>query len=428
VTAPDIHDLAGPAGAQLLDDVQAFIARFVVYPSPEALTASTLWVAHTHLLDAFESTPRIAHLSPEPGSGKTRALEVYELLVPLPLFSINCTPAALFRKVSDPAGRPTILFDEIDTVFGPRAKENEDLRGLLNAGHRRGATATRCVVKGKEITVEDLAAYAAAALSGLNDLPDTLLSRSVVIRMRRRAPHEQVEPFRRRLHAEAGEALRDRLAVWAQRVAQQVQDAWPDLPDGIVDRPADVWEPLLAVADAAGGDWPDRARVAAVSLVTSASQAHSQTLGVRLLADLRAIFTATEPEHLPTETILAELLDLDESPWGDLRGHPLDARGLARRVKPYEVTPKVIRVGTATVRGYARSDFADAWTRYLPGMSPLPPLSLSLEGHVTSETASHTDRDDWPCVECSKLLDPDDIPPGAIIASYWHPRCGLIAS
>ncbi len=166
---------------------------------------------------------------------------------------MNTTPAYLFRKVSDEAGPPTILYDEIDTVFGPRAKDNEDIRGMLNAGHRRGAKAGRCVVRGKEVFTEELPAYCAVALAGLDDLPDTVMSRSVVVRMRRRAPQEVIEPFRHRVNAEEGHAIRDGLAGWASTIRV---GNWPEMPAGIEDRDADVWEALLAVADAAGGDWP----------------------------------------------------------------------------------------------------------------------------------------------------------------------------
>lgn len=184
--------------AELLNDIREFLARFVVYPSRYELTAHALWIAHAWLMDCWESTPRIAFLSPEPSSGKSRALEVTEPLVPRPVHSVNTSPAYLFRKVSDPAGRPTILYDEIDTVFGPKAKDNEDIRGMLNAGHRKGATAGRCVVRGKEVFTEELPAYCAVALAGLDDLPDTIMTRSVVVRMRRRAGDEQIEPWRPR--------------------------------------------------------------------------------------------------------------------------------------------------------------------------------------------------------------------------------------
>src|SRR5665647_313375 len=132
-------------GATLLDQVAAMLARFVAFPSDETRTATTLWIAHTHALPEFETTPRLAFLSPEPGSGKTRAMEILELLVLRPLLTVNVTPAYLFRKVADEAIRPTILYDEIDTVFGPKAKDNEDIRGMLNSGYRAGAVAGRCL-------------------------------------------------------------------------------------------------------------------------------------------------------------------------------------------------------------------------------------------------------------------------------------------
>jgi hypothetical protein len=351
-------------GAALLDEVAAFIARFVALPSDAALTAATSWVAHAHAIDAFESTPRIAYLSPEPASGKTRALEVSELLVPHPMHAVNCTPAALFRAVKDLAYRPTILFDEIDTVFGPKAKDNEEIRGLLNAGHRRGAVAYRCVGEGTRQKVEPFPAYAAVALAGLGDLPDTILTRSVVIRMRRRAPGEHVEPFRHRVHAAEGHQLREALAEWTTTVIDQLEHAWPVMPLGICDRPADVWEPLLAIADAAGGDWPKRARQACVELVAAAQTTDSGSLGLRLLADLRVVFGPTD--RMGTETVLQRLAELDESPWADLKGKPLDSRGLAYRLRPYGVTSTKVKISDASVRGYRREDLHDAWQRYLP--------------------------------------------------------------
>ena len=122
-------------------------------------------------MDAWESTPRLAFLSPEPGSGKTRALEVTEPLVPRPVEAVNVSPAYLFRKVGSEDGRPTILFDEIDTVFGPKAKDNEEIRGLLNAGHRKGAVAGRCIVVGKQVKTEEIPALRAVALAGLGNYP-----------------------------------------------------------------------------------------------------------------------------------------------------------------------------------------------------------------------------------------------------------------
>jgi Protein of unknown function (DUF3631) len=240
--------------SKVLDEIHSFVGRFVAYPSAAAHDAHVLWIVHAHLMDAWESTPRLAFLSPEPASGKTRALEVTELLVPNPVEAINVTPAYLFRKVGDEEkGPPTILYDEIDTVFGPKAKENEEIRGLLNAGHRRGAVAGRCVIKGKAVTTEEISAYCAVALAGLGWLPDTILTRSVIVRMRRRAPGEKVTAFRRRVHAPEGHKLQRRLSSWAAKLVGAMAAARPEMPVGIEDRNADLWEPLLAIADAAGG-------------------------------------------------------------------------------------------------------------------------------------------------------------------------------
>jgi len=347
-----------------LDDVHAFLGRFVAHPSEHAHVAHTLWVAHTHLMDAWESTPRIAFLSPEPASGKTRALEASELLVPRPVEAVNVTAAYLFRKVGGEDGPPTVLFDEVDTIFGPKAGDHEEIRGLLNAGHRRGAVAGRCVVRGKIIETEEIPAYCAVALAGLGDLPDTILSRCVVIRMRRRGPGERVEAYRRRIVKDEGHALAQRLAAWSRTIVASVTAAWPTMPAGIEDRDSDIWEPLLAVADAAGGTWPERARVSAVTHVTD-SKAGTPSLGIRLLADLKDVFSLREV--MSSEEVLSTLHDIDEAPWNEIaRGKPLNARGLAQRLKQYGVSSRTVRIGATTAKGYRREDLHDAWTRYLP--------------------------------------------------------------
>jgi hypothetical protein len=422
-------------GATLLDQVEAMLARFVVFPSEHALIATTLWTAHTHALDAFDTSPRLALLSPEPGSGKTRALEILELLVPRPLLTVNSTPAYLFRKVSDEAGPPTILYDEIDTVFGPKAKDNEDIRGMLNSGYRKGATAGRCVLKGKTIETEELPSYAAVALAGLDDLPDTIMTRSIIVRMRRRAPNERIEPYRRRVHQDAGHKLRDDLEAWVNAAWADLEDVWPDLPAGIEDRNADVWEPLLAIADAAGGHWPERARCCAVALV-AAARGNGGGFGVQLLADLRTVFD-TQPA-MTTEAIIEALCALDESPWADIRGKALDARSLSRRLGKYGIKPKVIRVGDKTPRGYDRSDLHDAWIRYLPAevvadkplpLTPnIPPPGIEEEGSgsapllpqecATSATPQHRVSD---CLACGEPLA------AGLIADNIHRHIGCAA-
>lgn len=370
----------GPEEPTILDEVYAFLGQFVAYPSEEARIAHTLWIVHTHLMDKWDSTPRIAFLSPEPGSGKTRALEISETLVPRPIEAINATPAYLFRKISDPAGLPTVLYDEIDTLFGPRAKENEELRGVINAGHRPGAQAGKCVPKGKQIETEEFPAYCAVAMAGLGNLPDTILSRSVIIRMRRRAPNEQVSPYRRKIHGKKGNAIRDRIETWAKQIRNTIETS-PPLPKEIVDRNADVWESLVSVADAVGGPWPERARASAVSLV-SASADDRGSLGLRLLTDLRTVFHSAKA--LFTVDLLTALHTLEESPWGELKGRPLDPHRLSTLLKPYGVQSKQVRIGQESKKGYHRDDLIDAWTRYL---APEPPLPFQkVETHETSDT------------------------------------------
>jgi len=368
-----------PTGAELLDAVETFVGRFVAYPSAHARLAHVLWIAHTHFMDSWESTPRIAFLSPEPGSGKSRCLEVTEPLVPRPVHAVNTTPAYLFRKVSDDAGPPTILYDEIDTVFGPKAKDNEDIRGMLNAGHRKGAVAGRCVVRGKIVETEELPAYCAVALAGLNDLPDTIMSRSIVVRMRRRAPTEKVEPWRLRINAPQAEPIREALAAWAAESAECI--TWPELPPQIQDRDADVWEALVAVADLAGGDWPERARVSAVSLVSD-SMAGTPSIGVQLLTDLKDVFNGHEVQS--SEAILAALREMDERPWNDLRGKPVDSRWLSRQLSKYGVKSGTVRTPEGTRKGYKAVDLHDPWTRYVSDKDqPLWKLGDDDEGSTT---------------------------------------------
>ncbi len=364
-------------GAMLLVDVKTFLRRFCAFPDEHALNAVSLWVAHAHMVQHFHTTPRLALLSPEPGSGKTRVLEVLDLLVPQSMFCLSASPAAIFRTLSkDPI---TLLVDECDTIFTRRGKDdaNEDLRALLNAGYKRGATIPRCV--GPKHDVQNFAVYCATALAGLGDLPDTIMSRSVIIRMRRRAPTEHIEPFRTREHAAEGHALRDRIARWAALVGHHAGDAWPKLPEGIVDRPAEVWEPLIAVADAAGGDWSQAARSTCIEMCKGAQDSRA-SLGVRLLADLRTIFGGADA--LTTEDILSRLcagteagLEAD-APWNELHGKPLGVRGLASMLKRYSVSSLKVKVGGRALQGYRREHLWDAWTRYL---SPVPAQAEPVE-------------------------------------------------
>jgi len=360
-------------GAEVLAEIQAFIDRFCAFPDNHALTAVTLWAAHTHMVEHFHTTPRLAFLSPEPASGKTRALEILDLLVTDPMFSLNASPAAIFRTLAD--RQITLLFDEVDAIWSKRGRDDnhEDLRALLNAGYKRGTSIPRCV--GPKHEIVQFSVHCAVALAGLGDLPDTIMSRAIIIRMRRRRPDEHVEPFRTRSHEPEGHQLRERLAIWSDTVGAEAGKAWPEMPAGIVDRPEEVWEPLIAVADAAGGDWPARAREACIELCKVAEDRQA-SLGIRLLSDLRIIFGDRDVMH--TATIIERLVDADEleadAPWSDLRGKPLAVRGLASMLKPYGVHVMKVWADGRSLQGYRREHLHDAWSRYLP------PVSVEVEG------------------------------------------------
>jgi uncharacterized protein DUF3631 len=354
-------------GAAVMADLYDFLGRFVAYPSEHARIAHALWIFHAHGMEAWESTPRLAFLSPEPGSGKTRALEITETLVPRPCESVNMTTAYLFRRIASEDQPPTLLLDEVDALFKGRGPQVEDIRALINAGHRRGARVGRCVNMGKTIETEDTEAYCAVVLAGVGWLPDTLMSRSVIIRMRRRAPDEIVSPYRRRYNETEGHELRDRIGLWAGARITALSSTMPDMPPGVEDRAADMWEPLLAVADAIGGEWPARARAAAVSMVGRAKEANP-SLGIQLLADIRTVFR--DAKALPTELILAGLYELPEAPWKTLaKGLALSANDLARHLREYDIRSTTVK--PYNKRGYYRAHFEDAWRRYIPvALSP----------------------------------------------------------
>jgi hypothetical protein len=180
--------------------------------------------------------------------------------------------------------------------------------------------------------------------------------------MRRRSPTEAVEPYRRRIHGPQGNDIRDRLSAWAEEILAATNFAPPEMPGGIEDRDADVWEPLLTVGQMAGPFWIGRARAAAMKLVKDAKSS-SPSLGVRLLADMRRVFG--NHEALFTSEIIKTLCALPEAPWSDLRGKEITDRTLAHYLKDFGVTSKLIRIGADTARGYSRDDLHDPWGRYL---------------------------------------------------------------
>jgi hypothetical protein len=356
-------------GADILDEVAMYLQRFVSYPSKHACFAHTLWIAHTHLMDCFESTPRLGFLSPEPEAGKTRALEVSQLLVKDGLLSFNVTPAYIVRKVA--ACQPTILYDEIDNLFANKTPDVADVKALINGGYRRGAYVGRCVIRGSEVQTEELPAFAAVALAGIGNLPDAVSTRTIHIEMRRRAPDEHLDSFRLREQQEPARILKEKLMAWCEHAAKHIR-LNVDMPPVITDRKADCWEPLFAIAEQAGEDWPERCAEAALFLICRRDE-HTETEGTRLLADIKEAFEDSGSDKIPTKTLLLKLQNLPESRWNDIKGKPLDDRGLASRLKPFGIKSKDVAVGGKCLMGYTTELFHDAWKRYLPAPAPTEP-------------------------------------------------------
>jgi hypothetical protein len=369
--------LVRPEGAALLGDLVAFLRRFVVMSDAQA-AAVALWVVHTHAIEASDVTPYLAIGSAEKRSGKSRLLELLALLVARPLATANISDAALFRAIAEHS--PTLLFDEVDAIFGAKAREREDLRGLLNAGYRRGNFVYR--MGGPKMSVlESFEVYCAKALAGIGGLPDTIADRSIAITLKRRAPGEHVERYRRRETESEAAELRDRIAFWTGQNLAALIDARPSLPVELDDRAQDGWEPLFAIADLAGAEWPEYARSAALAL-SAGEERDEDSTGVRLLADTRGVFHGRGVDRLSANDLCAALASDEEAPWVSWRGAAITPRGLAGLLRPYGIRSRTIRLADgSTPKGYPRELFADAWARYLPStgaLSATPPQPAPL--------------------------------------------------
>jgi hypothetical protein len=369
-------------GGDLLAAVRLFVRRFVVLNDAQA-DAVALWIAHTHVIEAFGCTPYLAITSGEKRSGKTRLLEVLELVVREPLQTANISDAALFRVVGQKS--PTLLLDEVDAIF--KSREREELRGLLNAGYRRGAEAHR-MGGANNRTLETFPVFCPKAFAGIGDcLPDTISDRSIPIRLQRRRRDEHVERFRLRDVRPEGDTLADHLAAWLEPQHEYLAAERPDLPTELDDRAQDVWEPLLAIADLAG--WGSRARAAAVGLSTGDDRT-DESVTALLLRDLHSFFTSNGHDRARTSDVLDYLHAVEESPWGDWYGKQLSAHGLSRLLRAHRIKTMPVRVDRETVRGYKAEQFTDAFARVLgvTGVTAVTSQSASQEGSNASNACN----------------------------------------
>lgn len=411
-------------GGLLLDGIHRVLREYLILPRAEDYDALALWIVFTHAHDAFEHSPLLIVTSAERGSGKSRVLDLLACLVPKPWAMLSPSDAALFRVIEQ--HHPTLLLDEADNIEW--AKRGE-LLSLLNGGFkRRGSTIPRCVGEGAAMEVKDFSVWCPKAFASLRlELADTVVSRSIVIRLERKLPTERVARFYATKTEAALDPVRRQTARWVADHETAVQSVDPAMPDTLSDRAADAWTPLVAIADVIGGEWPARARRAAS--VVSGATAEPQGLGERLLADIRTIFDANPGVgRLPSEELVSRLVTLDESPWGDWGRKGFTVRALSKLLRPFGIAPRTQRFGETTAKGYLREQFEVAWSRYLPAIrhtvtshaaERFTPNSQASQPRACDGTArtpkSRSDN------ECDGVTDPESFAQGFERGDAWEP-------
>jgi putative DNA primase/helicase len=348
-------------GAELLGEISGILKRFVV-TSDAQRDAISLFILHTHAHGAAQVSPILNLTSAEKRSGKTTAATVVGALVPRPVKSANLTPATLFRVIE--RYHPTIIADEIDAYLHDR----QELRGILNSSHLRSSAFVVRLV-GEDFEPRIFSTWAPIILIGLraNRQHDTIQDRSIIIELRRRTSAEHVDRCSLPKLEAICEQIRQKAVRWAGDHIEEVSEADPVVPTSLNDRAADNWHNMLAIADLVGGNWPKRARDAALVLSGDAESSTDTSPGILRLSDLRRFYSERSFDRAPTADLLAWLRQEEDRPWSEWRrGQAITAQGLASLLEPYHVAPKVIRTGKTTHRGYELEQFADAFLRYLP--------------------------------------------------------------
>ncbi|MDX1878216.1 DUF3631 domain-containing protein [Mycolicibacterium sp. 141076] len=431
--------------AELLNQVHTTITKYVAFPSEHHSVVVALWVLHTWVVNAFYVTPRLIWDSAEPGSGKTRGLELLALLCRAAKLTLSTTTAALYRRIAAAEDEglqpPTVLQDEADAIFGKTSTpQSEDLRALFNAGYRKGATVDRCEGDAKNMKVREFPVHAPVSLAGLaGRMPDTIRTRGITLHMRRRRPDQKVADFRERDALVEVAPIREQLAAWSRAAFDDLAAARPAMPNGVTDRSAEIWEPLLAIADMAESTWPSKARAACTFFVVdSAADDEKLSLGQRLLRDIKTVFDAHNTDTMWTTDLIAALKKDDESEWRDLWGKPLDARRLANELKKYGVRSKDVRQGIVVAKGYSiggATGLGQAWGTWLPteisatsatSATDGPELGKGRSGCVADESGSATIRNAVTSDVTAVALvadKPELVPATASQSASAEPRC-----
>jgi putative DNA primase/helicase len=390
ITFPDDDEVPwsepvdGPA---LLESIAETYRRYLVLPTGGA-AALALWTLHTHAHESSHISPILALQSPEKRCGKTTTLQILSGLVARALPCSNITPAAIFRTVE--RYHPTLVLDEADTYLtgGP-----DDLRGILNSGHTR-ATAYVIRTVGEDHEPRRFCTWSPKAIALIGRLPDTLADRSITLTLQRKTAAEHVERWRFD-DVDRLTDLRRMAQRWAADHHETLASADPKIPDSLHDRAADNWRPLFAIADAAGGRWPEQARLA--SKVIEGAADDDEDLSILLLRDLQQIFAESHKDRLASEAICEQLAKLTERPWRTFgRGEkPLTPNALARLLRPFGIVSRSIRLEDgSTPKGYVLEAFMDSFSRYIPALQNATPTQ---QAPVLGGVAKNETPQDPPC-------------------------------
>ena len=349
----DPHPSPVDLGA-LLNEMSEAILRHIVCEK-ETAYASTLWIAMTYLIHLFDVIALLIVTAPEMRCGKSEFRRLIGKMVLRPLEADNMSAAVLFRSFD--LWHPTLLVDEYDSFV----KNNEELRGVFNAGHQRGGCVWRC--EGEKFTPKAFDVFGPKVLAGIGRLPSTLVDRGIILQLRRKLPTETIV---RQRDVPVGyfREIQSKLARMALDCAIDISAARPTLPESLSDRARDNWEPLFQIAQVAGGDWPERAQYAALKL--SREEEGSKTVGAELLSDIHEAFASKKTDRLSSADIINFLCDDDEKRWATYnRGFPITPTQVAKRLREYAICSNTIRVHGTTAKGYFLRQFTDAFARYV---------------------------------------------------------------
>jgi putative DNA primase/helicase len=342
-------------GAELLSAISAAAAKHVVLPA-HAADAIALWCVFTHAHDCFDISPILAITSPTPECGKTTLLRLLAVVTARSLSASNISPSALFRTMDK--WHPTLLVDEADTF----ARDNDELRGVLNCGHdRSGAFVIRNIGDAHE--PGQFSTWGPKAIAMIGKLPATWQSRSIPITLKRMLPNDTVEPLRQGRTAHLN-PLKRKSRRWTLDHAGELRAIDPELPETLYGRAADNWRPLVAIADIAGGAWPEKARATAEKL----GGRFEDWAPVMALRDVHALFAARHVDRLPSTEITAALAEMENRPWPEWgrSEKPITPRQLAKLLDGFGIVPVSIKLASGkTPKGYHREAFEEAVERYV---------------------------------------------------------------